>query len=454
MKISINYSSIICPAVLQEAPNKQIWLSNIDLLLGGGHTPILYLYKPNGPFSSNFFDVKVLKEALKQVLVLYYPVAGRLRKHDNGKTEINCNGEGVLFIEAQANSAMVDINDFTPSQQLWQLIPVVEYSNGISSYPLLLLQVTKFACGGVSLGIGWHHILADGVGFTNFMIAWGNIVRGLPIGIPPSFDRTILSHRVPPTPTIHHHEYGSPPTLNSSSITTHNPQYQSASKSNNSLKILKITPAQIKILKVAISKYTTFEILTGHIWRCVSEARGLPSKQATMVYISVEGRSRLCPPAPRGYFGNAVFHTTTTALAGELISEPLVKTVKRIHEAIKRVDDEYIRSAIDNLEEQMIWDNPPSVMKDPQSTCRSPSLKIVSWLSMPFYDAADFGWGRPVYMRATNPWEGKGHIVSSPNKDGSLLLLICLETHHIPSFEKLFYGLISDKIGLIGNSRI
>ncbi|KAF4396027.1 hypothetical protein G4B88_020664, partial [Cannabis sativa] len=54
--------------------------------------------------------------------------------------EIDCNGEGVLFVVAQTNSMVDDFGDFKPSPKLRALVPIVEYSIDISSHPLLLLQ--------------------------------------------------------------------------------------------------------------------------------------------------------------------------------------------------------------------------------------------------------------------------------------------------------------------------
>ncbi|NEU36472.1 hypothetical protein GN156_38160, partial [bacterium LRH843] len=76
--------------------------------------------------------------------------------HDeDGRVEIDCNGEGVLFVEADAPGATVDdFGDFAPTMDLKRLIPTVDYTDGISSFPILVLQVTHFKCGGVALGVG------------------------------------------------------------------------------------------------------------------------------------------------------------------------------------------------------------------------------------------------------------------------------------------------------------
>lgn len=51
----------------------------------------------------------IIKKALSQALVLYYPLAGRLVKSDSGELEVDCTGDGVLFIEAFANCTLEDV---------------------------------------------------------------------------------------------------------------------------------------------------------------------------------------------------------------------------------------------------------------------------------------------------------------------------------------------------------
>ncbi|KAF4352981.1 hypothetical protein F8388_008402 [Cannabis sativa] len=112
------------------------------------HVPTIYVFKP--PIMSTlslddqFFDSNILKDALSKVLVPFYPVAGRLITSKNGRIDIDCNGEGVLFIEAETSFVLDDFGDFVPSPKLRSLlVPSVDYSNGLSSYPLLLVQYQK-----------------------------------------------------------------------------------------------------------------------------------------------------------------------------------------------------------------------------------------------------------------------------------------------------------------------
>ncbi|KAK8532192.1 hypothetical protein V6N13_131527 [Hibiscus sabdariffa] len=87
---------------------------------------------------------KVIREALGQALVFYYPFAGRLREAPNGKLMVDCNAEGVLFIEAEADATLEEFGDAIcpPFPCFEELLYDVPGSNGLVNCPLLLIQVT------------------------------------------------------------------------------------------------------------------------------------------------------------------------------------------------------------------------------------------------------------------------------------------------------------------------
>lgn len=297
-------------------------------------------------------------------------------------------------------------------------------------------QVTRFKCGGVCLGIGNHHHVVDGSSGLHYINTWSDIARGLNLGIPPFFDRTVLRARNPPEPKFTHIEYdrGAPP--------------QNPNTSEKTYSVFKLTLDQINALKAECSGdqdgdgtppcYTTYEVVAGHVWRCATVARGLPEDQETKLYISTDGRSRLRPQLPPGYFGNVVFHATTVALSGEIRSNHVRLAARKMREAIGRMDNEYLRSAMDYLEVQA---DIRAIARGP-STYNSPNLGIISWLRLPYYDA-DFGWGKAVYLGlAAAPPEGKCHLLPSPAFDGGLLVSISLAKDHMQRFQKLLYGII------------
>ena len=114
----------------------------------------------------------VIKEALSKALVFSHPLAGKLEKHSNGKLHINCNEDGVPFLVAAANYQLfsliyLDGVDVEVSKQLVLDLP----SKGDSVYHPLVLQVTKFSCGGCIIGMGLSHSVCEGFGAAQFFQA-------------------------------------------------------------------------------------------------------------------------------------------------------------------------------------------------------------------------------------------------------------------------------------------
>jgi len=129
-EVQVVESSIVTPS--EPAPRKGLWLSSLDLWQANhGHTPTIYLYRSSSDVAAadHFFDVAKLKEAMARALVAFYPLAGRLGINDNdGRMEISCNGEGALFVVAQAHDLTVeDVKKFKPSPELRRLfVPLIE----------------------------------------------------------------------------------------------------------------------------------------------------------------------------------------------------------------------------------------------------------------------------------------------------------------------------------------
>ncbi|KAI5337527.1 hypothetical protein L3X38_016798 [Prunus dulcis] len=139
--VSIRDSSMVKPAE-ESTPRGSLWLSNLDLVFPPFHTPSVYFYRPSCGHEHNFFHPEALKQALIKALVPFYPMAGRLKLNDqDGRLEVDCNAEGVLFVVAESFSTVDDFGDFAPSPNFLPLIPHIDYAAGISSYPILVLQV-------------------------------------------------------------------------------------------------------------------------------------------------------------------------------------------------------------------------------------------------------------------------------------------------------------------------
>ncbi|KAK1407146.1 hypothetical protein QVD17_38757 [Tagetes erecta] len=431
MKITTLESAMVIPA--EETPKIKLWNSNLDLMMPNVHTQTVYIYRYNG--APNFFDTKVMKDALSRALVAFYPMGGRLKLDENGRFEIDCQGQGVLFVEAESDGVIDDLGDFTPTPELRKLVPVVDYSQATDSYPLLLLQVTFFKCGGVSLGVKMHHFLCDGTSALHFMNTWGDMARGLDLAMPPFIDRTLLRARDPPQPAYKHVEYhlGKPMKLP-----------LNTQPHETTISIFKLTRDQLNMLKAKSKEegspinYTSFETFAGHVWKCMCRARSLPDDQETKLHFATDGRTCLEPALPLGYFGNVIFTNNAMAIAGEIVSNPSWYAASKIREALARRTNDYLKSTIDYLEVQ------PDVVSLAGATIetyKTSGLAITTWAWLPIHDV-DFGWGRPIFMGPGGiDVEGLCTVLPSPIKDGSLSLVISLQVEHMKLFKKFLYDI-------------
>lgn len=87
--------------------------------------------------------VKVIKWALAEALVPYYPLAGRIREGSGRKLSVNCTGEGILFVEAEADITLERLGEWIRPPFPWidDFLYDVPGSSAIIGCPLLLIQV-------------------------------------------------------------------------------------------------------------------------------------------------------------------------------------------------------------------------------------------------------------------------------------------------------------------------
>ncbi|KAL5224043.1 hypothetical protein ABZP36_010682 [Zizania latifolia] len=121
------------------------------------HTPVVQLFRSNAAMGE-LDPTPVIRAAVARALVYYYPFAGRLRELEGRKLAVDCTGEGVLFTEADADVRLDHFGDalHPPFPCIEELVFDVPGSSAILGTPLLLLQVTRLACGGFILAMRWN----------------------------------------------------------------------------------------------------------------------------------------------------------------------------------------------------------------------------------------------------------------------------------------------------------
>eukprot|EP01018_Ginkgo_biloba_P022457 Gb_27170 [translate_table: standard] len=402
---------------------RAFFLSNIDQKLAFT-VQLVHFFEaqPLLPFDA---VIELLLQVLRRLLVPYDFIAGRLRfESEKGRLEIDCNGVGVPLVVASTELALNDLRDITyPNPAFTQLMML----DGIQSNPsledahLASFQVTRFKCGGFAVGTAGNHTLMDGVSMVHFARNLAALAQGHELAVVPYTDRTCLKARSPPQIKYDHVELldANDPVLPAigetcfSSILSVGEGDPTTERSGNGRRQ---TGALLELrsnsgARVASQKY----------------CNGI-AKDVSTVQFAVDIRSRMEPPLPKEFAGNALVSAYARASGKELEEEEGVYCVlvQKLQEGLRRVTDEYVRSRIDWLE---LHDGIP---------CTESGFYVSAWSKLGL-EGVDFGWGiRSLY--AGPVVNGKvNFVIFLPHRkdEDGINVYIGLEAHHMTTFEQL-----------------
>ncbi|CAA0829924.1 HXXXD-type acyl-transferase family protein [Striga hermonthica] len=387
LKITYQESTLVLPC--QQTHTKTTFLSNIDHFLNF-NVPMTHFFRANPDFPPETVAAR-LKMAVEKVLLHYDFMAGRLKwNHHCGRAEIEGNSAGVGFVVASSELSVNDIGDLAcPNMGFRQLAS--QKLDGLSEHdqPLCTFQVTSFKCGGFAIGISMNHILLDGVAAKMFQenIASQAFEDHRLLQYVPFHDRRLLAARSPPLVTFPHPEIFKPMGLALGPL----PQ---GSNQPLSRTVLKMNSKDIDFLKTKAKfsstdenvKITSFKVVAALVWRCRALSACDVDKNRdrdSTIFTVVDLRSRLKEiHLPAEYCGNAIYGGYASAKCKEIEEWPFSKLVGMVSEGVEKVNDEYVRSAIDWMEM-----NKGGL---PLGDCI-----VSSWLRLGFNRVA-FPWGRPV----------------------------------------------------------
>ncbi|XP_043693867.1 benzyl alcohol O-benzoyltransferase [Telopea speciosissima] len=425
---------LVSPA--KPTPHEFKYLSDIDDQEGlRFHIPAIQFYK-NEPSMRGQDPVKVIRKAIAEALVFYYPFAGRLREGPGRKLVVECTGDGVIFIEADADVTLEQFGEALqpPFPCLEELLYDVPGSGGVLGCPLLLIQVTRLMCGGFIFALRLNHTMSDAAGLVQFMCAVGEIARGARTPtLPPVWKRELLTARDPPRVTFLHREYDEVADTKGTLIPLDDMAHRS----------FFFGPAEVAALRKHVPPHlhscSTFEVLTACLWRCRTIAIQPDPDEDVRVICIVNARAKFQPPLPVGFYGNAFAFPIAISPAAKLCNNPLGYALELVKKAKGEVTEEYMRSLADLM-----------VMKGrPHFTVVRTYL--VSDLVHAGFGAVDFGWGNAVYGGAAKGGVGAIPGVASfyipfrnhKGEDG-IVVPVCLPGPAMERFVTEIEGMIKE----------
>uniref|UniRef100_A0A0E0DB59 Uncharacterized protein n=1 Tax=Oryza meridionalis TaxID=40149 RepID=A0A0E0DB59_9ORYZ len=403
-------------------------LSSFDKAIGS------YLFTSFHVFDNGIVEpAMTIKGALSQALVYYYPIAGRLvitGAADGGGDQlcVSCTGEGVAFVSATASCALDDVKLFDPpfAALLKELAVAHPAAGEAEADPLLLMQVTEFACGGFVVGMTWNHVVADGKGIAQFLRAVGELARGLPR--PSVLPVSCGDDSLPELPPL-------VAAMEKAMLTQESKQFAYLDVTIPSSVIGRVKAAFDDGGDVARSggePCTVFEAVAAVLWRSRTRA------------VLISGDSDADTPAPlvfaanvhkhvgakHGYYGNCVTSQVVAATSGEVGNGDANDVVKLIRRAKELIPAQFenggvaMNGAAARVERQLM-----------SALFGYNAFYVASWRNIGF-EAVDFGGGRPArVMCHVGPTAVPSCVACLPRDSGGhSVLLLCLKEEHVDAF--------------------
>ncbi|KAK3219067.1 hypothetical protein Dsin_013037 [Dipteronia sinensis] len=361
----------------------------------------IFVYKSNNIFSTtqDHNDHKrktdnkqtdpasLIEKALSDILVFYYPLAGMMKRQSDGKLQINCNAIGVPFLVANADCQLSSLDylngievDVKTAQKFLFDFP----SDPNEGEHPLVVQVTRFACGGFAIGMGLSHSICDGTGAAQFFRAMTELASGKSEpSIKPVWERQKLVAKAPPGPPKFIVDPASLAT--SPFLPTDDTVHACFNVNAESIKRLRMD--LIKECKGDHVHQT--QVLTAYVWRSRFRAMKLSPDAKTLLCLAMNIRRHLNPPLPDGYYGNSFINANVVLTGKDLNEKPLSETAKVIKECKKSSStNEYICTTLELLER----------MRELNVMFEGIALDLTDCRHLGLTEHIDFGWGGPVNL--------------------------------------------------------
>ncbi|KAJ7971838.1 Anthocyanin 5-aromatic acyltransferase [Quillaja saponaria] len=310
-----------------------------------------------------------------------------------------------------------DSHPFVP-----QLPSELILEDGTRSIPLMAIQVTVFPNCGLSVGVTFHHVAADGKSFHHFMKSWASICRSTEGDYSitlPFHDRSVVKDPNGIEMNLLNQLWSWEKEFKKDTGVIHD------ILADNFRATFVVSLAHIDKLKQWVSgsvkcnelvsiHISTFVVTSALIWVCLvkseedSKAKEFSDNYDETFYhfaFLADCRNRFGLSIPETYFGNCIDLCFVSLKRKELVGENgIVEVAKAIGKKVRELESEALRGA-----DRWVLD----------FTEKMESGKLISLAGSPklgVYET-DFGWGKPKKSEAVHI-DTTGSIALSDCKDG------------------------------------
>ncbi|XP_006363183.1 acylsugar acyltransferase 3-like [Solanum tuberosum] len=421
--VSICDKSFIKPSSLTPSTNRFHKLSLVDQSFSNLYIPIAFFYPKveEREESNNSHELShiahLLQTSLSQTLVSYYPYAGKSK--DNAT--IDCNDMGAEFLSARIKCHMSEILDYPNAESI--VFPKdLPWTNNYEGGNLLVVQVSKFDCGGIAVSVCLSHKIGDGCSVLNFFNDWASLTR----------DRATTT-LINPSPRFvgdsifSAQNYG--PLVDQRFVSDLNECVQ---------KRLVFPTAKLNALraKVAVESGvenpTRAEVVSALLFKCATKAA---SSTTTLMRTSklvnfFDVRTMMKPRLPRRAIGNVLSLFSTSAI--DTNNEQEMKLPKLVHSLRKGVEVAYKKEQVQQNE--LIMKKGKMLLENKDENCSNVYL-CSNLCRYPFYNV-DFGWGKPERVSLANgPFKNSFFLMDYKTGQG-VEARVMLHKQHMSAFER------------------
>ncbi|XVF44780.1 hypothetical protein PTKIN_Ptkin02bG0151400 [Pterospermum kingtungense] len=174
---------------------------------------------------------------------------------------------------------------------------------------------------------------------------------------------------------------------------------------------------------------TSFEVISALMWIMRTKAFKIEAHRTTKLLTAVDGRPKFKPALLECFFGNGIVWSCAQCMAGDLVRKPFSFAVKIVHEAIKEVTEDYIKSAIDYYELTRRG-------LEMENTCW-----ITKWSRLTFYDV-DFGWGKPQQVAPASLVDNLAVTLAQEKDSKNIILSVGLPVSVMKIFQELMQSVL------------